>query len=71
MFLGPNSMAFGEATAVYALFSHICYDTVFGGLGDLMVTPVEGCHWGLCDSIPMLGYKQACFVVTIPTSGRS
>ena len=47
-----------ERWAVYAVSSHFCY---VGGFGN---PHSEGCEWGCCNSICLLGYGRALFAVS-------
>ena len=60
-----------SANAVYALFSHFCYVGGFGDLGDPVVPHSEGCEWGCCDSICLLGYERTLFAVSSLAESRS
>ena len=62
MFPGPDSMGFVWGGVGRALMQFMHFSAIFGMLTVLAtsVTPwyhSEGCEWGCCDSICLLGYE--------------
>ena len=50
-----------SAHAVYALFSHFCLLAVLA-TSVTHATHSEGCEWGCCDNICLLGYERTFFL---------
>ena len=76
MFPGPDSMGFVWGGVGQALVHFMHFLAVFAMLAVLATsatrtTHSEGCEWGCCDSICLLGYERTFFAVSSPTQGRS
>ena len=71
MFPGPDSIGLVWGGVGRALMQFMHFSAIFGMLGVLAtsVTPwypptPQGCEWGCCDSICLLGYGRTFFVVS-------
>ena len=76
MFPGPDSMGFVWGGVGRALMQLMHFSAIFAMLGVLATsvtrgTHFEGCEWGCCDKICLLGYERTFFAVSSLPWGRS
>ena len=66
MFPGPDSIGFVWGGVGRALVQFMHFPAIFAMLAVLAtsVTHSEGCEWGCCDSICLLGYGRTFFAVS-------
>ena len=66
---GPDSIGFVWGGVGRALMQFMHFLAIFGMLAVLATSVTrgihfEGCEWGCCDSICLLGYGRTCFAVS-------
>ena len=73
MFLGPDSMGFVWGGVGRALMQFSAIFAILAVLATSVTraTHSEGCEWGCCDSICLLGYERTFFAVCSLAEGRS
>ena len=74
MFPGPDSMGFVWGGVGRALIQFMRFSAIFAMLVVLATSVTacsEGCEWGCCDSICLLGYERMVFAVSSLAQSRS